>query len=148
MGFADPCIALEPRQVGKYIHGGRSRNYKVYPDKPNKPTGCSDLAVHKYRFVFGEKCLSPGKRDGNEGKFGRFREDKGEYFVEDHVEVSYSKRSKKLFWRACHNLLPTKDNLLKQKVVNEPLCPIFEKEPEMVFHALWGCPTAMDVWGE
>ena len=28
-----------------------------------------------------------------------------------------------------------------------PLYPICEKEPETVVHALWGCPTAMDVWG-
>jgi hypothetical protein len=26
------------------------------------------------------------------------------------------------------------------------LCPICEKEPETVFHALWGCPAAMDIW--
>jgi ribonuclease HI len=55
--------------------------------------------------------------------------------------------AKKIFWRACHNLLPTKDNLLRRKVVNEPLCPICEKEPETVIHALWDCPAAMDVWG-
>ena len=54
---------------------------------------------------------------------------------------------KDFLWRACHNLLPTKENLFRQKVVNEPLCPICEKELETVFHVFWGCPAAMDVWG-
>lgn len=69
--------------------------------------------------------------------------------MEDHLETIYSKCSqkKKNFSRACHNLLPTKDNLLTRKVVKEPFCPVCEREPETVFHALWGCPTAMGVWG-
>lgn len=55
--------------------------------------------------------------------------------------------TRNIFWRACHNLLPTKDNLLKRKVVKELMCPICEREPEMVVHALWGCSVASDVWG-
>jgi hypothetical protein len=55
--------------------------------------------------------------------------------------------AKNFFWRACHNLLPTKDNLLRKKVVKDPFCPICEKDPETILHALWECPAAMDVWG-
>ncbi|XP_059436227.1 uncharacterized protein LOC132169166 [Corylus avellana] len=55
--------------------------------------------------------------------------------------------AKNFLWRACHDLLPTKDNLLRRKVVTEPWCPFCEKEPETVYHALWGCPAATDVWG-
>ncbi|XP_059451224.1 uncharacterized protein LOC132182029 [Corylus avellana] len=55
--------------------------------------------------------------------------------------------AKIFFWRACQNVLPTEDNLLRRKVVKEPYCPICEKEPETVVHALWGCPAATDVWG-
>lgn len=51
------------------------------------------------------------------------------------------------FWRACHNLLRAKDNLLRGKVVKDPFCPICEREPETVLHAIWVCPAAMDVWG-
>ena len=29
----------------------------------------------------------------------------------------------------------------------EPMCPICEKEPETVVHALWACLAASDVWG-
>ena len=55
--------------------------------------------------------------------------------------------AKNIFWRAYQNLLPTKDNLLKRKVVDEPYCPICKEEPETVLHALWGFPSATDVWG-
>jgi hypothetical protein len=55
--------------------------------------------------------------------------------------------AKNFLWRACHNLLPTKDNLLRRKVVDDPRCPICEREPETGLHALWGCPAASDVWG-
>jgi ribonuclease HI len=55
--------------------------------------------------------------------------------------------AKNFFWRACHNLLPTKDNLLRRKVVTEPYCPICENNPKTVLPALWSCPAAGDVWG-
>lgn len=139
---------MESRHVEKYILYGGSRSYKINPNQPNKPTGRPDLAVYKRRYVFGEKCLSPCKIVGGEGDSRRFSEDKGEYFMEDHLEANHSKCGKKKnFWRTSHNLLPTKDNLLKRKVVDEPMCPICEKEPETVFHALRGCPAAMDIWG-
>ena len=55
--------------------------------------------------------------------------------------------AKIFFWRECHNLLPTKDNMLRRKVVKDPFCPICEKDPEAVLHAFWECPAAMNMWG-
>jgi ribonuclease HI len=55
---------------------------------------------------------------------------------------------KNFFWRACNNLLPTKENLMKKRVVSEPWCPICEREPESVIHVLWECSAAKDVWGD
>lgn len=54
---------------------------------------------------------------------------------------------KTFMWCACHNLLATKDNLLKRKVSSDPFCPICETNEETVYHILWSCPSAMDVWG-
>lgn len=55
----------------------------------------------------------------------------------------------KLFTRrACHNLLPTKANLFKRKVVQEPSCPCCGREEETLLHALWSCPASQDVWGD
>jgi ribonuclease HI len=50
-------------------------------------------------------------------------------------------------WRACSNILPTKDNLLKRGVVNEDLCLFCTRERETVLHTLWECPATKDVWG-
>jgi hypothetical protein len=62
-------------------------------------------------------------------------------------KLQFPNAAKNFFWRACHNLLPTKDNLLRRKVVKEPLCPVCEREPKIVAHALWACPAASNVWG-
>lgn len=50
-------------------------------------------------------------------------------------------------WRACRNLLPTKDNLLHMKVISEPSSPVCGLETETAFYILWDCPSARDVWG-
>jgi len=50
-------------------------------------------------------------------------------------------------WKACNNILPTKDNLFKRKVVDHTTCPICERDEEIVLHALWACPGAQDAWG-
>ena len=47
--------------------------------------------------------------------------------------------------QACNNVLPTKDNLFKRKITNDPLCPVCMMEVEMVGHVLWSCTTTRDV---
>jgi ribonuclease HI len=49
-------------------------------------------------------------------------------------------------WRACHNILPTRENLCRRKIIRDPLCPLCGRDRESVFHILWQCPSAMDVW--
>jgi hypothetical protein len=53
---------------------------------------------------------------------------------------------KHFLWRACHEILPTKVSLYLRKVTTESSCPICEKEDETVFHVLWKCLAARDVW--
>jgi hypothetical protein len=56
--------------------------------------------------------------------------------------------SVKLFmWKACNDLLPTKTNLFKRKVVEDTKCPCCTLEEETTYHVLWSCPAARDVWG-
>ena len=45
-------------------------------------------------------------------------------------------------WRACNNILPTKHNLSKQKIIEDEMCPICMRFPESVIHALWECEAA------
>ncbi|KAG6640000.1 hypothetical protein CIPAW_10G141100 [Carya illinoinensis] len=59
--------------------------------------------------------------------------------AENHGNVQY------FIWRACHESLPTKSNLVLRKVVEDPLCPICQRDKETTIHALWTCPSATDV---
>ncbi|XP_059445374.1 uncharacterized protein LOC132177155 [Corylus avellana] len=50
------------------------------------------------------------------------------------------------FWRACHDLLPTRANLVSRRVTEDPRCPICGLEEETTLHILWSCESAKDVW--
>ena len=55
----------------------------------------------------------------------------------------------KLFlWKAGNDLLPTKGNLFKRKIVEERSCPVCNAEIETIMHVLWTCPVANDIWAE
>ena len=49
-------------------------------------------------------------------------------------------------WRACNEILPTKLNLSKTKMIVDAMCPIGLRFLESVVHALWECGLARDVW--
>jgi hypothetical protein len=53
---------------------------------------------------------------------------------------------KHFLWRASHEILPTRDNLCRRNIITDSSCPICGREVEIVFHILWQCPSAMDVW--
>lgn len=55
---------------------------------------------------------------------------------------------KYFIWRACCDLLPTRTNLVKRKIIEDLRCPICKSIQESLIHALWDCPAARDVWGE
>ena len=50
-------------------------------------------------------------------------------------------------WRACRNVLPTKQCLLHRKVLTKDKCD-FCGESETSGHALWGCVIAKETWAE
>ena len=49
-------------------------------------------------------------------------------------------------WRACANVLPTKENLNRRRVQVDPRCKICCQQPELVGHLLWECLMAQNVW--
>ena len=49
-------------------------------------------------------------------------------------------------WRACNDVLPTKLNLSKRRIIDDAMCSISLRFPESVVHALWECDVARDVW--
>ena len=51
---------------------------------------------------------------------------------------------KNFIWRACKEILPTKQNLYRRKVGKDAMCPICGCEDETSFHIIWDCPSARD----
>lgn len=55
--------------------------------------------------------------------------------------------TKKFLWRACRNILPTKINLVKKKILEDSICPMCLQAPETIEHILWECVLASEVLG-
>ncbi|XP_042950375.1 uncharacterized protein LOC122282493 [Carya illinoinensis] len=56
--------------------------------------------------------------------------------------------AEKLFlWKACNDILPTKLNLFRKKVVEDLDCPICLHQVKIIEHALWECESVEYVWG-
>ena len=53
---------------------------------------------------------------------------------------------KHFLWKACTNSLPTKENLLKRKILQESGCPRCSGSSKFVVHALWSCTCIKVVW--
>lgn len=62
------------------------------------------------------------------------------------MEDVHSGKIKHFLWRVCSNALPTKTNLVKQKILEEDVCQFYAKEPETISHALWECELLHQVW--
>jgi hypothetical protein len=58
-------------------------------------------------------------------------------------------RALKMFlWRACNNILPTKENLYRGKIIDDSKCAICGGDTETLGHVTWSCAAARDVWLE
>ena len=49
-------------------------------------------------------------------------------------------------WRACANVLPTKENLNRRRIQVDPQCEICCQQPKSVGHLLWECSLAQNLW--
>jgi len=48
-------------------------------------------------------------------------------------------------WRTCNDILPTKMNLTKRRIIDDAACPTCMRFPESAIHVLWECDMAQDV---
>ena len=53
---------------------------------------------------------------------------------------------KNFLWRACTNSLPTKENLIKRKIIQESSCPRCSNSSKSVEHALWSYACIKVLW--
>ena len=49
-------------------------------------------------------------------------------------------------WRVCHNILPTKENLMRRKVLQDDWCEECKDEAKTTGHLFWRCPRDQEVW--
>ena len=47
---------------------------------------------------------------------------------------------------ACHSCLPTKDLLLKRKILSKATCPLYKNPTESIFYILRDCPIVYPIW--
>ena len=53
---------------------------------------------------------------------------------------------KKFLWRACHNILPTKQALMRRKILEDPIYERCKQAVTDSMHALWSCSKLDVVW--
>ena len=56
------------------------------------------------------------------------------------------RKIKHFMWKACHNALPTKVNLVRQKILEVNTCQNCDRCPKSITHALWECESIQAVW--
>lgn len=49
-------------------------------------------------------------------------------------------------WLACHDILPTRVKLARQRITEDDTCPLCKRAAETAIHAVWECSVAQDVW--
>jgi hypothetical protein len=95
-------------------------------------------------------------RSGYHFAKGKFEADMGSCSNSDNNRMLWKaiwginapRAAKTFVWKACSEILPTKEKLFRKHVTQDPLCPICCLEVETIMHALWDCPSAKDVWAE
>ena len=60
--------------------------------------------------------------------------------------MKFQNKVKVFLWRACSNALPTKVNLQKRKVLDNPLCDHCKCRGEDVLRAIWNCDNIHEGW--
>ncbi|KAK9991713.1 hypothetical protein SO802_026698 [Lithocarpus litseifolius] len=55
---------------------------------------------------------------------------------------------KNLMWRACRNAMPTKANLVRKKIIDDPICDRYHGAHEIALHAIWLCKEVDVIWAD
>lgn len=49
-------------------------------------------------------------------------------------------------WRACLDILPTRENLPRRRIIKDDRCGVCSLAKESGYHVLWECGLAQDIW--
>jgi hypothetical protein len=102
-------------------------------------TKTSDFTVQSAYFLEKERKVSEKGESSN-----RFGDDN---YWRTLWGLKIPNAAKVFLWRACNNILPTKENLLRKGITKDGLCLICGQYTETVQHILWECISVEDVWG-
>lgn len=69
-------------------------------------------------------------------------------FVKGYRPCMCHKKMKNLPWRACRNVMPTKENYVRHTIIEDPRCDRFLYTSKNPFHALWSCKELDIVWAD
>ena len=103
---------------------------------------CKKRQIYSPVWVFCGKAI----KEGRVKYWGGFRAQSTWVSLVTFVPSSCSKQDKDFLWRACLNILPTQDNLIRRRVMENARCCLCQQETETVLHVLWSCGAAQDVW--
>ena len=77
---------------------------------------------------------------------GSFNREPQRRFWKGIWELRVPHKIKHFVWRACHNVLPTKCNLVRWNIINLEVCELCNEGQEDVLHALWQRWVVESVW--
>ena len=61
-------------------------------------------------------------------------------------DLNVPNKFKHFAWKACKNILATKENLKKRKITTDYICDSCGKEYESTCHLFWLCDKAREIW--
>ena len=89
--------------------------------------------------------LVAGSRIGNIFK-GASNEENRKIFWKTIWRLNIPNKVKSFAWKASKNILPTKANLCRRKVLVNPICEAYDTGIENSAHLFWECDKAREVW--
>lgn len=60
--------------------------------------------------------------------------------------LNIPQKIKHFIWKACHEAIPIKMNLIKKGINTNPICNIYNKENETTLHRLVTCSETRKIW--
>ena len=91
-----------------------------------------------YKLAMDNYSVSGGASSSNDSNL--------RYFWKKVWRLPVPHKVKHFLWRACHDILPTKANLMQRKVLSDDICEECMLEVETSAHFFWSCPRAKQVW--
>ncbi|CAN1848206.1 Putative ribonuclease H protein At1g65750 [Linum perenne] len=101
---------------------------------------------HDTKGVFSIKSCYKMLKSGREGWRGHTGNQNGEW--KWIWRLSMPPKVKHFVWKVCSNLVATRENLMRRRCAQDPLCPCCRREDETVIHLLFGCNLTKELWTE